>query len=131
MEEVIQFLRDNRVFYLATAEGDQPRVRPMGFVMDYKGKLSLCTGNKKDMFKQMKANPKVEISAATADGRILRITGTVGFNPSRDARVKALEIMPELKNLYTPDDGVFEVFHIEKGAAVFVEISGEKREIGL
>jgi uncharacterized pyridoxamine 5'-phosphate oxidase family protein len=130
MEEVIQFLRD-KVFYLATVEGDQPRLRPLGFVMDYKGKLSFCTSNKKEMFKQMRANPKVEIGAATADGKILRITGTVGFNPSRDARVKALEIMPALKDMYAPDDGVFEIFHIEQGAAVFIEISGEKREISL
>jgi uncharacterized pyridoxamine 5'-phosphate oxidase family protein len=131
MEEVIQFLRDHKVFYLATSQGDQPRVRPMGFVMDYEGKLSFCTNNKKEMFKQMKANPKVEISAAAPDGKTLRITGVVGFNPSMDAKVKALEIMPELKSMYAPGDGVFEVFHIEKGAAVFIETSGEKREITL
>jgi uncharacterized pyridoxamine 5'-phosphate oxidase family protein len=130
MQDVIRFLLDNKVFYLATADGDQPRVRPMGFVMEYKGKLCFSTNNKKDMFKQMKANPRVEISAAASDGQTLRITGSAGFLPSdRDARIKALETMPGLKNMYSADDGIFEIFYIEKALAVFSGRGGEKREV--
>jgi uncharacterized pyridoxamine 5'-phosphate oxidase family protein len=129
MQEIIKFLQDNRVFFLATAEGDQPRLRPMGFVMDYQGKLCLGTNNQKDMYKQMKANPKVEISAAAPDGQTLRITGLAGFLPGRDAREKALEAMPVLKQMYSADDGLFEIFYIEKALAVFSTMRGEKREL--
>ena len=68
MNEVIEFLNDCGVFFLATVDGDQPKVRPYGFVMDYDGKLCLCTNNKKPSYAQMKANPAVEISA-TKDGK--------------------------------------------------------------
>ncbi|MDR1175883.1 MAG: pyridoxamine 5'-phosphate oxidase family protein [Treponema sp.] len=124
MKEVIRFLNDCKVYYLATLDGDQPRVRPLGFVMEYDGKLSFCTNNKKDMFKQMKLNPRVEISTASSDGKTLRITGTVGFNPSRAAREKALEIMPLLGNMYSVDDGMFEIFYIDQGSAVITDMTG-------
>jgi uncharacterized pyridoxamine 5'-phosphate oxidase family protein len=131
MEEIIKFLQDCKVFFLATAEGDQPRVRPMGFVMNYNGKLSFGTNNKKDMFKQMKANPKIEICASSQDGKWLRICGSVAFNPDRAAKEKALEIVPILKNMYSADDGIFEIFHFEKAIAVFSDMQGGKKEINL
>ena len=59
MKEVLDFLNKVGVYYLATEEGDQPRVRPLGFVMEWQGKLTFCTGNKKNMYKQMVNNPKV------------------------------------------------------------------------
>jgi uncharacterized pyridoxamine 5'-phosphate oxidase family protein len=129
MEEIIKFLTDNKVFYLATLDGDQARVRPMGFVMNYEGKLTFCTNNKKDMYKQMKAHPKIEICAASPEGKTLRIAGKVAFNPAREAKVKALEIMPHLKNMYSPDDGVFEIFYFESAVATFSDRKGNKREV--
>jgi uncharacterized pyridoxamine 5'-phosphate oxidase family protein len=131
MEEVIQFLQKAQVFYLATVEESQPRVRPMGFVMNYEGKLSFCTNNKKDMFKQIQANPKIEICASTPEGKWLRICGTVAFNPARAAKEKALEIMPPLKSMYSVDDGIFEIFHFEKAAAVFSDMQGGKKEVAI
>jgi uncharacterized pyridoxamine 5'-phosphate oxidase family protein len=101
----------------------------MGLVMNYEGKLSFGTNNKKELFKQMKANPKIEICACGPEGKWLRISGTVGFNPARAAREKALEIMPSLKNMYSADDGVFEIFHFEKATAVFEGFSDGKKEI--
>jgi uncharacterized pyridoxamine 5'-phosphate oxidase family protein len=129
MEEVLKFLQEAKTFYLASVEKDQPRVRPIGFVMLYEGKLSFCTNNKKDMFKQMKANPKIEICASTPDGKWLRICGSVGFNSSRNAKEKALEIMPMLKNMYSVDDGIFEIFHFENALAVFSDMKGGKKEV--
>jgi uncharacterized pyridoxamine 5'-phosphate oxidase family protein len=61
METVVQFLKDAKTFYLATIDGDQPRVRPMGFVMSHNGRLYMATSNTKDMYKQMSRNPKIEI----------------------------------------------------------------------
>ncbi|MDR2257581.1 MAG: hypothetical protein LBE14_00375 [Treponema sp.] len=59
------------------------------------------------------------------------VTGTVGFDTAREARVRALEIMPDLKSMYSPDDGIFEIFYIEKGKAVFSDMRGNRREISL
>jgi uncharacterized pyridoxamine 5'-phosphate oxidase family protein len=131
MEEIIKFLQENKVFYLATVEGDQPRVRPMGFVMNYEGKLSFCTNNKKEMFAQMKANPRVEICASAPDGKWLRICGTIGFNPAGAAKEKALEIAPQLKRMYSVDDGIFEIFHFGNAAAVFSDMQGGRKEVKL
>lgn len=130
MEEVLKFLQDCGVFYLATVDSDQPKVRPMGFVMIYEGKLSFCTNNKKDMFKQMKANPNIEIGASK-DGKWLRVHGKIAFNANKAAKEKALEVMPALKNMYSVDDGIFEIFHFEKGVAVFCDMQGGKKEIDL
>ena len=131
MEEIIQFLQKAQTFFLATAEGEQPRVRPMGFVMNYEGKLSFGTNNKKEMFKQMQANPKIEICASTSDGKWLRICGTVAFNPDRAAKEKALEIVPFLKSMYSVDDGIFEIFHFEKATAIFSDMQGGKKEVAI
>jgi len=129
MEEVLKFLKDAKTFFLATVEKDQPRVRPMGFVMIYEGKLSFSTNNKKEMYKQMKANPKIEICASTPDGKWLRICGNAAFNPNKAAKEKALETMPVLKNMYSPDDGIFEIFHFENALAVFSDMQGGKKEV--
>ena len=129
MEEILKFLQEAGTFYLATVEKDQPRVRPMGFVMIFDGKLSFSTNNKKEMFKQMKANPKIEICACTPDRKWLRISGSIVFNPNRAAKEKALETMPNLKNMYSPDDGIFEIFHFESANAVFSDMKGLKKEV--
>ncbi|GHV07324.1 NimC/NimA family protein [Spirochaetia bacterium] len=131
MQEIIKFLQDSKVFFLATADGDQPRVRPMGFVMEYEGKLTFSTNNKKDMYKQMKANPRVEISACSPEGKTLRLTGTVVFNTGKAAKEKALEVMPGLKRMYSADDDIFTLFYYVNGTAVFSDMQGGKREIKL
>ena len=89
MDEVIAFLKECGVFFLATVDASQGRVRPMGFVMSYSGRMCFCTSNQKDLFKQMKRSPRVEI-CAFKDGTTLRITGIVGFEFSRDSKIKAL-----------------------------------------
>jgi uncharacterized pyridoxamine 5'-phosphate oxidase family protein len=131
MKEVIKFLQDNKVFFLATIDGDQARVRPMGFVMEYQGKLTLCTNNKKPMYQQIKANPKIEISATSADGQTLRVFGKVVFVTSKDSKQKALEVMPHLKGMYSVEDDLFELFAFEGATAVFSDMKGGKREITL
>ena len=128
MEEILKFLQDSETFYLATVESDQPRVRPMGFVMLYEGKLCFCTNNKKDMFKQIKNNPKVEF-CASKDGKWLRISGKVVFNPDSAVKEKALEVRPTLKNKYTVNDGIFEIFHFESATAVFSDMQGGRKEV--
>jgi uncharacterized pyridoxamine 5'-phosphate oxidase family protein len=131
MREVLDFLSEAKVFFLATVEGDQPRVRPMGLVLDFEGKLCFGTNNTKEMYKQLKANPKMEIAATLSNGKTLRVSGPVSFNPKREAKVKALEIMPGLKSMYDPDDGLFEIFQFDHATAVFSDMTGGRKEIKL
>ena len=113
---ICDFLRDAGTYYLATVEGDQPRVRPFGTVLLYDGKLCIQTGKKKDVAKQIGRNPKVELCAFT-DGKWLRIAGEMVELDDRDARVAMLDRYPELKAMYDPDDGNTAVYCFTSGKA--------------
>jgi uncharacterized pyridoxamine 5'-phosphate oxidase family protein len=130
MKEILDFIAGCKQFFLATDDGGQPRVRPLGVAFEYKGRLSFCTNNTKKMFAQLKKNPKAEICASTGD-KWVRVTGTAAFNSEREAKEKALEAAPMLKNLYKVDDGIFEIFHFENAVAVFEDMQGNKKEIKL
>lgn len=127
MKEVMEFLTANKVFYLATTSGDQPHVRPLGFVMEYEEKLAFCTSNQKDMCKQLAANPKVEICCVDGNYNTLRICGKAVFCTSEETQRKALELMPYLSKLYSVGDGKFELFYLEDASAVCQSMSGEKK----
>jgi uncharacterized pyridoxamine 5'-phosphate oxidase family protein len=131
MEEILKFLQEAKVFYLATIDGDQPRVRPMGFFMNYKDKLYFSTNNTKEMYKQMRANPKIEICAVGADNKTLRIHGKVIFDAEHETKVKALEVSPALQRMYKPDDDIFTLFYFESAKAVISDMKGAKQEFSL
>ncbi len=132
MEEVIRFLEECGTFYLATVDGGQPHVRPMGAVFEHEGRLAFTTNNTKEMYNQMKQNPKVELCACNATRQYLRITGTVSFGNSTDAaRAKALEKYPSLQNMYKLGDGIFEIFTLTSGTATFCDMQGGSRAIRL
>lgn len=129
MDEVFQFLQDNPTFYLATVEGNTPKVRPFGFVMKYEDKLHFCTGNSKNVYKQLQANPQMEISTTSKEGEWLRLKGTAVFNTSRQSKQAALDAAPFLSSLYSVDDSIFEVFYIKDAEAVFYNMKGGARSI--
>lgn len=131
MQQVLDFLSKAGVFYLATTEADQPRVRPLGFVMESDGKLAFCTGNKKAMYKQLIENPKVEICGYDGQGNTLRLSGEAVFATSDVLQQKALDVMPMLKNIYSVGDGVFEIFYLDKAKAICSNMSGETQELPL
>ena len=116
MKEVLELLNKIGTYYLATADGNLPHVRPIGFVMEHDGKLAFCTSNEKNMYKQMQANPSIEISGFDGS-QILRITGVVEFITSEDTQRKALEVMPALSGMYAVGDGKFEIFRLASGKA--------------
>lgn len=118
MKEVLEFLKLCGVYYIATVEGDQPRVRPFGAQCEYEGKLYLTTSNQKAVYAQMKANPKVEISGMAPDGRWIRLTAEAVFDERREARKAMLDANPTLGHLYSLDDGKFEVFYLRNATAV-------------
>ena len=118
MKEILDFLKLCRVFYIATVEGDQPRVRPFGAQCEFDGKLYLTTSNQKAVYAQMKENSKIEISGMAPDGRWIRLTAEAVFDERREAKTAMLEANPELRSLYSEDDGKMEVFYLQNATAV-------------
>ena len=131
MNEVIKFLTDNHVFYLTTVDGDVPKVRPFGFVMEYDGKMCFCTNNRKNVYRQMKANPNIEICAVSPTDGWLRLSGRAVFITTRDAKLAALKAMPSLERMYSADDEIFEVFALEDAQAAIYGATGASRTIAL
>lgn len=116
MQEVYDFLKKAGVYYLATVEGDQPRVRPFGTVDIFEDKLYIQTGKIKPVANQMKANPKVEISAM-ADGKWIRIAAEAVLDDNIAAQEHMLDGYPDLKAMYQPGDGNTEVYYLKNATA--------------
>ena len=129
MNEILNFLKENVTFYLATVDGDQPHVRPFGAVTDFEGKLYLITSNQKDVFRQIKKNPKIEISVTGKDGQWLRLKAQAVEHDSRPARQKMLDDYPSLKALYSVDDGKMAVLYLAEATATFCSFTGEPRTV--
>ncbi len=118
MQRVVDFLKAANTYYLATVEGDQPRVRPFGTAHVFEGKLYIQTGKVKDVSKQIHANPKVEI-CAFKDGQWLRVAGELVEDDSIEARQSMLDAYPSLQGMYKADDGNTEVFYFKNAKATF------------
>ena len=113
MNVVCEFLKKCGTYYLATVEGDQPRVRPFGTIDVFDGKLTIQTGKVKAVSRQMKANPKVEISGM-ADGKWIRLTAKAVLDERVAAQEHMLESYPSLRAMYQPGDGNTEVFALHE-----------------
>ena len=118
MERVVQFLKKAGVYYLATVDGDQPRVRPFGTAHIFEGKLYIQTGKVKNVSKQIHANPKVEI-CAFCEGQWVRVEGTLVEDERMEAKQSMLDAYPELQGMYKADDGNTEVFYFKNATATF------------
>ena len=118
MKEVYDFLKKCGVYYLATMDGDQPRVRPFGTAHIFENKLYIQTGKSKDVFKQIMANPNVEISGFT-NGVWIRLSGKLIYDDRREARKSMLDAYPNLRGMYNEDDGNTEVLYFENATAAF------------
>lgn len=116
MERIYNFLKEAETYFIATVDGDQPRVRPFGTIDIYNGKLGIQTGKKKDFFKQVMANPKVELCAFKG-GEWLRLCGEVYADDSIEAAEHMLDSYPTLRALYTPGDGNCVVLYFKSGTA--------------
>lgn len=131
MNEVLEFLLNNPTFYIATMDGDQPRVRPFGAVMKYNDKLYFATNNTKSVFEQLVANPKVEISTTSPKGEWIRLTGKAVFDSSTEVKSAMLESVPSLKKMYSLDNNIFEVFYLEDAVVIFNSFSSGPKTIRL
>lgn len=117
MKKVFDFLKEANVYYLATLEGDQPRVRPFGTVNIFEGKLYIQTGKKKAVSKQLMANHKAEI-CAFKDGSWIRISGELIEDDRVEARKSMLDAYPDLRAMYDENDGNTQVFYFRNATAV-------------
>lgn len=128
MEKVFQFLKDAQTYYLATVEGEQPRVRPFGTVHIFEGRLYIQTGRVKDVSKQIMANGKVEICAMKEDEWI-RVAGTLVEDDRTEARQSMLDAYPSLQNMYAADDGNTQVFYLKDVIATISSFTHEPEVI--
>ena len=122
MQKVVDFLKSAEVYYLATMDGDQPRVRPFGTAHVFEDKLYIQTGKVKEVSKQIHANPKVEI-CAFKDGQWLRVAGTLVEDDRIEARQSMLDAYPSLQGMYKADDGNTEVFYFTDATATFASFT--------
>lgn len=128
LEKVYQFLDEVHTYYLATVEGDQPRVRAFGTALLYDGKLYIQTGKVKPVSKQIAANPKVEICAFKG-GKWLRIAGELVNDDNRDVKVAMLDKMPSLKPMYSADDDNMQMLYFKNATATFSSFTEEPEVI--
>lgn len=118
MERVCKFLKDAGVYYLATVEGDQPRVRPFGTANIFEGKLYIQTGKIKAVSRQILKNPKVELSAFH-EGTWIRIAGELAEDDRLEAKKSMLDAYPNLRGMYNENDGNTQVFYFKNAVATF------------
>ena len=118
MERVCKFLKDAGVYYLATLEGDQPRVRPFGTAHIFEGKLYIQTGRVKPVSKQLAANPKAEV-CAFHNGTWVRIAGELVEDDRIEAKKSMLDAYPNLRNMYDENDGNTQVLYFKNATATF------------
>ena len=128
MQSVYQFLKDAGVYYLATVEGKQPRVRPFGTANIFEGKLYIQTGKVKPVSKQIGANPKVEL-CAFKDGTWLRLAGELVEDDRVEARKAMLDAYPDLRRMYDENDGNTQVLYFKNATATFSSFTAPARTV--
>lgn len=123
MKKVHDFLKAAGTYYLATIEGDQPRVRPFGTIHLFEDKLYIQTGKIKPVSRQLGINPKAEI-CAFKDGTWLRIACELIEDDRLEAKKSMLDAYPNLRNMYNEADGNTQVLYIKNAVATFSSFSG-------
>ena len=128
MERICNFLKEAEVYYLATVEGDQPRVRPFGTAHIFEGKLYIQTGKVKPVSKQLAANPKAEI-CAFKDGVWLRVAGELVEDDRVEAKKAMLDVYTNLRAMYDENDGNTQVLYFKNGVATFSSFAAPEEVI--
>ena len=128
MQEVYEFLKNCGTYYLATVDGDQPRVRPFGTVDIFEGKLYIQTGKVKDVSKQLQKNPKAEI-CAFANGTWVRVAGELVRDDRIEAKKHMLDAYPSLQAMYKAEDDNTEVLYFRNATATFSSFTAAPRTV--
>ena len=128
MNEIYEFLKKCGTYYLATTEGDQPRVRPFGTIDLFEGRLTIQTGKIKDVSRQILSNPKIEICAFNGSEWI-RVEAVVEEDSRIEAQEHMLNAYPELKAMYRAGDGNTEIFALTSGKATIASFTAPPKVI--
>ncbi len=128
MNEVLEYLKKCKTFYIATMEGDQPRVRPFGIAEEFEGKIYIQTGKIKNVSKQLAINPKIEICACDVP-TWLRIEGEAVNDDRIEAKAYVLDKNPSLKGMYSADDDNTQVLYLKNVKATFYSFSEAPRTV--
>lgn len=118
MKRVYEFLKKAGTYYLATMEGNQPRVRPFGTIHLFEDKLYIQMGKSKNVSRQLSENPKAEICACI-DGQWLRIACELIEDDRIEARKSMLDAYPHLRSMYSETDGNTQVLYMKNACATF------------
>ena len=130
LETVKNYLQECKTFYVATVDGDKPRVRPFGVAEVYNGRLYIMTGKKKDVFKQMVANPKFEITAVKPSGADwIRVSGRLVSDDDVKAKEFLLDKNPSLKGMYSATDDNMAILYIVDGEARLCSFMGAEKKV--
>ena len=124
MHEVYEFLKAAGTYYIATLEGNQPRVRPFGTIDLFGGRLYIQTGKRKPVADQLKANPNIELSAML-NGRWIRLSAEAVLDECIEAQTHMLDSYPSLKAMYAPGDGNTEVYWLRNVTATICSFTAE------
>ena len=129
IHEVYAFIKAQKTYYIATVEGDQPRVRPFGTVHIFEDKLYLQTGRKKPTSHQIEANPKIELVAYDGSATWIRVSAEAVADDRIEAQTSMLSEYPELKSMYTPGDGNTVVYYLKNAKARIDSFAAPQRVI--
>jgi Uncharacterized conserved protein len=127
IQEVYDFLKKSNPYYLATVEGDQPRVRPFGTIAIFEGKLYIQTGKSKKVFRQIMANSKIEICAFNGTDKWIRVQAKAIADNRREAKQFMLDAYPDLKAMYSADDDNTQVLYLKDVTVTIDSFTGESK----
>jgi uncharacterized pyridoxamine 5'-phosphate oxidase family protein len=113
MNSAVTYLSKCNIFYLATVENDEPRVRPFGAIAELDGKPYLCTNNLKNVYRQLQTNPHIQICGMNEDGSLIRVTAKAVPDHRMESKLAFLEACPGVKQMYQATDPEFEVLCLE------------------
>ena len=128
MKEILDFLKECEVYYLATVDGDKPQVRPFGTISIFEDHLYIQTGKKKDVFKQIIKNNNVSI-CGFKDGKWIRVSGKLILDDRVSAKKNMLDDYPNLRNMYNEEDDNTAVLYFESGEAVISSFTDKPKII--
>ena len=133
MNSALEFIKASPVFHIATVDGAKARVRPFSFIMKRNQRLYFCTNKTKDVYKQLKQNPDIEISDMGSNATWLRIRGRISFDETREAKVQVFEQAPDLLRIYPKgaDDELFVTFYFTDAVATLFSFTEAPKNIPL
>lgn len=117
MNNIVNELKKTGVFYIATIDNNKPRVRPFSSVTEFEGNIYLCTGNQKEIYKQIKLNPNIELCGMYDGGTWLRVSAECVEDNRLEVQKAMLSDPTGPSQLYSPGDGRFVTYRLKNVVA--------------